>query len=362
MNPNRRFIVAIGQIPPPTDGLAYITSEYIKLLAEDHDVKVLNISPTVSKRGLAYHLSRTAIVLYASLHLALNAWRGNRACYMPCQSDFGLVYTMYLLAVARLFSYPTYLHHHNFGYINERRKLMVATLRAGGPGVVHIFLCDHMLRRFGETYWKPKRSLVISNAAFVSPPASRALPDASGFLRIGLLSNLNREKGLHLFLDLLRAASEQGLAIQGKLAGPVREPDDRRALEAAQNELGDRLQYVGPLYGDDKIRFYESIDVFVFPTVYANEAQPTVLYEALAAGNWVIASERGCIASQVGTSGIIIPQDQPFVPAALGWLRNLEASRETVAPRASTARQMTDMHTAERTKAREALSLLPSFL
>lgn len=360
MNPNRRFIVAIGQIPPPTDGLAYITSEYVKLFAEDHDVKVLNISPRVSKRGPAYHLSRTAIVLRASLHLALNAWRGNRTCYMPCQSDFGLVYTAYLLAVARLFGYPTYLHHHNFGYINERRPLMVATLRAGGPEVVHIFLCDHMRTRFRQTYWKPERSLVISNAAFVSPQASRAPLSHSGSLRIGLLSNLNREKGLYLFLDLLRAARDQGLNIHGTLAGPVREPDDRCALEAAQKELGDRLQYVGPLYGDEKTQFYESIDVFVFPTIYANEAQPTVLYEALAAGNVVIAYERGCVASQVGNSGIIIPQGEPFVDAALASVRNLGVSRESMAPRASIACQMTDMHIAERTKARGALSALPS--
>ncbi|MBB4427339.1 glycosyltransferase involved in cell wall biosynthesis [Bradyrhizobium sp. CIR48] len=361
MSPNRRFIVAIGQIPPPTDGLAYITSEYVKLLAEDHDVKVLNISPRVSTRGVAYHISRAAIVLGASLHLAVNAWRGNRACYMPCQSDFGVVYTMYLLAVARLFGYPTYLHHHNFGYINERRRLMEATLRAGGPAVVHIFLCDHMRTRFCATYWKPELSLVISNAAFVPPAASQARASTSGSLRVGLLSNLNREKGLYLFLDLLRAARDQGLNIYGTLAGPLREPDDKRAVEAAQKEFGDRLQYAGPIYGADKTQFYESIDVFVFPTIYKNEAQPTVLYEALAAGNVVIAYERGCVASQVGNNGIMVPQGEPFVPAALASLRNLEASQEHMASRGSVACQMTEMHIAERAKARRALSALRRF-
>ncbi|RXH42078.1 hypothetical protein XH94_04275 [Bradyrhizobium zhanjiangense] len=358
----RRFIVAIGQIPPPVDGLAYITSEYIKLLAEDHEVTVLNISPKVAKRGVTYHLSRTFTVLFASVHLVLNAWRANRACYMPCQSDFGLVYTIYLLALARLFKYPTYLHHHNFGYINEKRRIMALALRAGGPQVVHIFLCERMRKRFSETYRKPERSLVISNAAFVLPQANQAHPSPGAPLRIGLLSNLNREKGLYLFLDLLRAGREQGLNIQGMLAGPLDEHRDGSAVEAAQKELGESLKYAGPLYADDKLRFYESIDVFVFPTIYANEAQPTVIYEALAAGNLVIAYERGCIASQVGEKGLIIPQNEPFVPSALAWLHDLHANREKLKSRVSLAKSTEDMHATERARARAALALPSSVL
>ncbi|MDT4743656.1 glycosyltransferase family 4 protein [Bradyrhizobium sp. WYCCWR 12699] len=352
---NRRFIVAIGQIPPPTDGLAYITLEYVKLLSEDHDVKVVNISPRVGKRGLAYHFLRTVSVLLASMHLVFNTWRGNRICYMPCQSDFGVVYTIYLLTVARLLGYPTYLHHHNFGYINEKRRMMEIALHAAGSKVMHIFLCERMQERFGHTYWKPQRAIVISNAAFVSPQTGRGLPSHGVPIKIGLLSNLNREKGLHLFLDLLRAARDKGLNIRGTLAGPVREADDRRIIEAAQKDLGDRLSYSGPLYGDEKVQFYESIDVFVFPTTYANEAQPTVLYEALAAGNLVIAYERGCIASQVNGHGLVIPKDQSFIPAAISWLQELR-SEGFAQRRTAIARHSFGIHDIERTRAKIAFS------
>ncbi|MGL3111398.1 glycosyltransferase family 4 protein [Bradyrhizobium sp. BR 1432] len=355
MSTKQRFIVAIGQIPPPTDGLAYITSEYVKLLSEEHDVKLLNISPKVAKRGVAYHFSRTATVLLASGHLVLNAWRQNRVCYMPCQSDFGLVYTIYLLALARLFRYPTYLHHHNFGYINERRPLMEAALRAGGRKVVHIFLCDRMRKSFGQTYRNPRRSIVISNAAFVAPQANQTPPSPGSPLRIGLLSNLNRDKGLYLFLDLLRSAREQGMRVHGRLAGPVPDPDDRCALETAQKELGEVLNYVGPLYGDEKLRFYDSVDVFIFPTIYANEAQPTVIFEALAAGNLIVAYNRGCISSQVGTNGLLIPPEEPFIPKAVAWLHALELKRD-LANRSAIARQASKRHISERASARNAIS------
>lgn len=355
MHASRRFVVIIGQIPPPTDGLAYITSQVVKLLGEDHDIKVLNISPKVAHRGLAYHLLRTGTVLLASTHLLLNAWRSNRACYMPCQSDFGLVYTIYLLGLARLLRYPTYLHHHNFGYINQRRRMMAGALRAGGANVVHIFLCEHMKGRFGQTYWKPERSAVISNAAFVSPLSLQTSPEPSSSLQIGLLSNLSRDKGLYHFLDLLRMARDTGLQVQGSLAGPVKLPDDRIAIELAQKELGDRLRYLGPIYGEDKFRFYASIDAFVFPTTYANEAQPTVIYEALAAGNLVIAYERGCIASQVKNMGLIIPQVKPFVPTALEYLRALSSDRSIAASRTSLISDMVAMHNKEKERARSIL-------
>ena len=41
-------------------------------------------------------------------------------------------------------------------------------------------------------------------------------------------------------------------------------------------ELAGALDYRGPVYDADKLRFYQDIDLFVFATTYANEAQPTV--------------------------------------------------------------------------------------
>lgn len=356
MTLNRRFIVAIGQIPPPTDGLAYITSEYVKLIGEDHDVKVVNISPRTTKRDLGYHISRTATVFLASTHLLFQVWRRNRVCYMPCQGDLGLIYTVYLLGVARLLRYPIYLHHHNFGYINEERRMMHAALRVGGAQVVHIFLCEYMRERFVRTYRKQVRSTVVSNAAFVAPEDEQHPLSSESSLIIGLLSNLNREKGLYIFLDLIRAARTAGLSIRGILAGPLREREDRLALEAAQRELGPLLTYEGPLYGAQKRSFYESIDIFVFPTIYANEAQPTVLFEALSAGNLVVAYARGCITSQVENDGLVIPEDQAFIPAAISWLQKLTLE-ERAQRRRAIARRTVNIHSTERVRAKMVFAL-----
>lgn len=356
MTQDQHHIVAVGQIPPPVDGLAYITSAYLNLLQETHAVRTVNISPRAAG-GLRYHLSRAWAVLGGSFRLLLDAARPNRICYMPCQSDFGLIYTIFLLAVARILRYRRFLHHHNFGYINERRPLMGLVLRVGGRATTHIFLCEKMRDRFSQTYWRPPLSTIVSNAAFVRPNEGKHSPSITQ-LRIGLLSNLNEEKGLYLFLDLMRSIDASGLEISGTLAGPVKLDKDKRAIEAAIKDLGTSLTYLGPLYGEDKLRFYSSIDVFVFPTTYVNEAQPTVVFEALAAGNLVLAYDRGCIASQVKQDGLVIQQDQPFVASAISWLETLVSKRRGI-DRLEISQRAMSKHLAARAKAQCALRETP---
>lgn len=139
---------------------------------------------------------------------------------------------------------------------------------------------------------------------------------------IGLLSNLVPDKGLYQFIDILRLAGQQALPIKGLLAGPISRPVDRSNIETAERVLGDRLEYRGALYGEEKAKFFADIDVFVFLTTYLNEAQPTVLFEALAQGIPVISYDRGCIRSQVADGGHVFPQDADIIPAALAVLQH----------------------------------------
>ena len=243
-------------------------------------------------------------------------------CYVACEGDLGLVYTIMVLIAARGLGYPIALHHHSFSYIDQSRSLMRAVLFAGGD-VLHIFLCSIMREKFERTYRRSVRSVILSNAAFVPPQVDEIPERQHGGLVLGHLSNLNREKGLYLYLDLLRSALKAGLDLRGILAGPAARAEDRAAIDQAVVELGARLDYRGPLYGADKDRFYRDIDVFVFPTQYQNEAQPTVLFEAQAAGNLILSFDRGCIAEQVGSNGLVFARESDFVGFAVAWLKDL---------------------------------------
>ncbi|MEY9762072.1 glycosyltransferase involved in cell wall biosynthesis [Bradyrhizobium ottawaense] len=303
MTRGRSFVLAIGQVPPPITGFALITGQMIERIARHSDVKVVNVSPPAAGGSLWKHLHKAKQVLKGCWCVLRNR-HPQKILYIGCEGDWGLLYTILVVAIASLRSYRILLHHHSFSYIDRRFRLMQLILWIGRAHTEHIFLCETMQSRFSDRYGKLAAARIISNAAFVPPSSNKIARSSSGPLRIGLLSNLTREKGLHTFLELIAQARSCHPEIVGVLAGPMAANEDIARVEIAKKELGTSLEYLGPLFGKAKEDFYNDIDLFVFPTEYANEAQPTVLFEAQAAGNRIVSFNRGCISDQLREHGI----------------------------------------------------------
>jgi glycosyltransferase involved in cell wall biosynthesis len=293
----------------------------------------VNLSPGAASGGgltaPVYHVRRLGRVAGAMAKAGIWRLAGGRVLYQPCSGGFGVVYNLGLAAVARAVGLRNVLHHHSFRYIDRRFAPMAWLVRVAGRAATHIFLCEEMQARFEAVYGSVS-GVVLPNDVFIDraeAPAPAGSRD--GPLRIGLLSNLTAEKGLFEFLDLLRAASAEGLA-EGVLAGPAT-GDDARAIGEAQQALGAALDYRGAVHGEEKARFFADIDVFIFPTNYANEAQPLVICEAMAAARPVLAWNRGCIAGQLGEALPPLDRDAPFTPWALDHLRRFAADRAALA-------------------------------
>jgi len=323
----RMQVVSVGHFPPPVHGCSYITRCMTDLIAKNYSVREVVINAPVGVVGLRKHFIRFARALYA-VCIIFKSRGFIRTCYISGEGSFGLIYNVMVAFAAVLVGATPYIHHHNYNYIDHYNPIMLILNRVMVRGV-HIFLSEQMRHDFQSRYGVINKGCVISNAAFV-PPVEFGFDDeedSENSLVVGFLSNLTREKGLYLFLDLLRAAAARGESIRGILAGPVALEEDRVAIVRAKDELGGRLDYRGPIYGDDKSKFYNDIGIFVFPTNYTNEAQPTVIFEALAAGCQVVSYDRGCIATQVKDDGLVIPRDRDFVAAAMDWLVLANRSR-----------------------------------
>ena len=336
-------LIVVGQFPPPVNGFSYITERMVNLLRSQFTIETFDIASEPNLSGPRKHLSRTRKVLAFCRSIVLKKRPRATVCYVACEGKLGLVYTIAALISARISGYRIYLHHHNYTYIDRHYVLMRLVVWLVGQGT-HVFLCEIMRRDFEARYRRPVPATVVSNAAFVPPQSEVPSRSSEGPLVLGHLSNLTREKGLHIFLALLREAVASGRDVRGILAGPVAGDDDRLAIEAAQHELGERLDYRGPLYNADKDLFYRDIDVFVFPTQYANEAQPTVLFEALAAGCKILSFNRGCIVNQVRDDGLVVLRCGDFVAESLKWVDgNAAAARNQ---RGATAARYRDLHQA----------------
>ena len=313
-------VTVIGPFPPPVHGAAVITAFMADIIGEKAVVKKLSIAPDGLERGIGYHLTRLGRVMAAMVGLAEGAF-GPAPVYFSAAGGGGLLYNIVLAMMARVLGRRIFIHHHAFSYLDRWDWKMALLVRGAGCGTTHICLCSHMAsllqRRYGDTI----NTMTLSNAAFLPPRSVNARSSSSGALRVGHLSNLCRDKGLDIVLDVVMAAGDSVEKLV--LAGPVADPDGARMIDSATAELGNQIDYRGPIYGDAKSTFFDDIDVFLFPTGYVNEAEPTVVAEALAAGVPVIAYGRGCIGGQVpGDAGLVVAPDQPFAPPALALLRH----------------------------------------
>lgn len=222
---------------------------------------------------------------------------------------------------------PVCLHHHTYGYIIERSLLMRLICAAAGPRLTHVFLSTTMRDDFAEQYTLKTTSAVIPNAMFVPEQDHKPRSFTGAWedrrLQVGLISNLDAAKGLHDFIETARHAKRANLAVDMILAGPIKNSDDKALVAQAQQEGS--VRWLGPLYGEDKLHFYAGLDLFLFPTRYRYEAQPTVIYEAFAHGVPVVAFERGCIRAQVGDCLRVIKAAQDFPKAATQIISELIA-------------------------------------
>jgi glycosyltransferase involved in cell wall biosynthesis len=229
-----------------------------------------------------------------------------------------------LCVAAKTLNLPVILHHHSFRYIDRHSLLMATVVRLSRASVTHVFLCDCMEERFCRAYSASIKTRVLSNVGLLPDTGTSAF-DVTRPLTVGFLSNLSAEKGLFRFLDVARRTHESGLDVRFVLAGPAGGTDEADAIAQCANLT--RLDYRGGVYGEEKARFYRDIDVFLFPSLYRNEAQPLVLFEAMLAGCSVIAIDRGCVAEQVGDKGLVMTGEEDFAMRAVEHLRVLAADR-----------------------------------
>ena len=311
-------LLIAGPFPPPVHGFSVITAAMSAEIAQLRDVELCDLS-SAHPAAIARNLAQAGKCLRTMARIIGFRLRGGRAASIGANGGWGMLYTLGLVAAARASGLKMFLHHHSYAYIDRRSGLMATLCAIGGARLQHVFLAQSMQEAFFARYPQKSAALLLPNAIFVPTRPTRATRSA-GRIRVGLLSNLGPEKGLYDFIETARQVKAAQLPVEMLLAGPVPRPQDAKAINAAEAE--GLLRALGPLYGKDKYAFFQKLDLFLFPTRYLNEAQPTVIYEALAAGVPVLAFARGAIADQVRDCLPSLPLETVFASAALAAIHD----------------------------------------
>ncbi|WP_270373789.1 glycosyltransferase family 4 protein [Marinicauda sp. Alg238-R41] len=313
-------IVAV--FPPPTTGMTHVTKAIAERLSETIDVRRFVVSKTDGKAR--FWSFRKHLALLRQLTRAIFSDPQKAPVYIVLDAGQGAWGSLVLVLLAKLNGVPLIIHHHVFSYV-EASTLATRSVFAVAPAeTLHITLCPCMADKLKRLYGDSVRTSVLSNAAFIAPSEAQRSP-ARALNSVGFLGNITREKGILLFLETMRVLEDRDITLSAIIAGPISDVEIRSEVDAFIAEAPERRSYRGPVYGEDKAAFYQDIDALLFPSQYRNEAQPVTIYEALAVGCPVLATDRGCIPDQLPSEWVF---DQECFVASAGDLLEIWAKRD----------------------------------
>lgn len=247
-------------------------------------------------------------------------FRRRRSCsvYISSSGGYAIIYETLFSFFARLSGANQVIHHHSYRYINQWFWPMALLRKVAGRGAWHVLLSRDMASGFARRYGAAQ-SICLSNSVFLEGASKSCLKRRAGQFTVGLISNLSQEKGVADFLEVAELARTAGQGWHFRLGGPFATPELEKLCRAAANQVGG-IEITGPLLDEAKHAFYESLDAFLFPTRYINEAEPLVVLEAMRYGVPVVAFGRGSIPEILERCGIVVAPPADFAPVAYSQL------------------------------------------
>jgi glycosyltransferase involved in cell wall biosynthesis len=336
----------IAPLPPPVHGFSNICGAMLDLLKARANVSVFNRAPRIRGGAFARLRPLSNLVNYCGWCVRST----NADLYLGLSGGLGQIVDWPYIIIGRAFRRRVFIHHHSFAYINSP-TLLSRCLFSSLREEMHIVLSQRMRSELVRIYGlNPSNVRVVSNAAFYAVGTDDRGPGGPGLpIHLGYLSAVSFEKGIAEFFAVLAELRRAGIPYRADIAGPLAagmQAEFDRLLAASSD-----VSYVGPIYGDAKDEFYRNLDVLLFPTDYANEAEPLVIHEALRSGVHVIACERGSIAEMLAHGAGMVCAKPSFVATAVAGIREFtgDPARLRCARRLSLeqARRMHDTGVAE---------------
>jgi glycosyltransferase involved in cell wall biosynthesis len=223
--------------------------------------------------------------------LIANARLRKQRFYTVVESGLGIIYNFIAVSFARLFGYQLFLHHHGSNYAKTYSRRFGALCALAGRSALHVALSESMARDLKVLY--SVQTMVVHNACHIHDPGERPTRDPASPLTIGFLSNLSLEKGVDTVLLTVEAIHARGVNARLVIGGPIVDTQARDLIDEAYAKFGDSIVELGAISGTAKHEFFESLDLFLFPSRYRMEAQPLVILEALSYGVPALATPQG---------------------------------------------------------------------
>jgi glycosyltransferase involved in cell wall biosynthesis len=329
MGVKRVFPVLIGPFSGPVHGVSVINNALHTLMMQRGlRPAIIDLSPGSRSRGLTYHAVRMARTAWGVLRILGAALAPTRRRYvMHLDGGAGLVYNLVLALALRVTGQAVLFYHHSSRYVFGGSAIMRLLLTVAG-GAPQVFCSGKMAALFFERYRPQGQTLLINNAAWVTPGPGTSRREDGGPLRLGFLSALSFEKGLGRAIETLRTLRRRGVPAELAVGGALGDPAARQLIEKAAAEFGSALLVRGLLQGRESDAFRSGLDYFLFPSLYPHETQSLAVPEALSAAVPVIAYDHRFVGEVVGQGGLLIPPTADYAAGAADWIQSGQGDLE----------------------------------
>jgi glycosyltransferase involved in cell wall biosynthesis len=353
----KKKMLAVGMLPPPMGGQALMFKRAVHALRENYDLEVIDIqfqknlgeSGVFSSRKVLHFFTLLFGKIIPSVHR-----RGFDILYycLSGPSTLGLIKDLVFLSVLRPRAKKTVYHIHGAGGITFLLQQNVL-LRAWARLV--LFKPDLVLRPASSldesALCKAGAGIVVDNCA-EDPLTSAAKPMPKwpdvelSFAFVGLVTE---DKGVFDLVEIARLLRDKGHQFTMSIVGEGL-PNEVARLEGLIRlyDLTKSVRLTGVLVGEEKFRLLRQTTVFLFPTFFRAETQPTALMEALAVGVPIVAYDWRGINTIIdqGVNGYMVPSRD--VNAFCGAIDKILANEHIDAMRAAARRIFEERFTPER--------------
>ncbi|EPC04154.1 hypothetical protein L861_02245 [Litchfieldella anticariensis FP35 = DSM 16096] len=306
-------IIFWGVTPPPTTGMTIVNEFYREFLSQKGGASIV-IKRKKWHNNIVWRINKYLYYFLFIPKLYFYRLKGYKKIYMAPDSSLGF----YPFSLSLIFLRPFFkfiFHHHVRVYIESPTKLNKAFFNHFlSSGDCNIFLSREMQEAFSSAYTCKAGSCSLGNILLFPPvEPGEYLEDSTLKVNIGFISNITKEKGGLDFFEIIESLSQISDDFNFHLAGPCNDKEIIELIEQAKKKYGGRFKYYGALYDDAKWGFYRGVDILLFPSRYKKEAQPLVIYEAMASGCHVVARDIGYIRGQVENLGTLFNENDEAI-------------------------------------------------
>ncbi len=313
-------ILYFVQLPPPVHGVSmlnqYITTSQV--LNKGFDTRILRIHFSNSieelrRKSLLKIFS--GLKLLVKLALMMKTFKPDLVYFSVMPVGIGFLRDFIYIFILKMYDAKLIFHLNNRGVPHYYRKWIWRKMYQYAFGNVSVIHVSPNLLRSEIDILRLKNTFTYVVANTTSDFKIRKKLNHPDFPVVLFISNLFQEKGLQVLLESLLKVRKTIPGVRLKIYGASRGKwEDRLYREfVSHHGMSDYVEFNGPVYNHNKIRAFESADIFVFPSYFEEECFPLSILEAMQAALPIIATRIGAIPEMIkdGEEGFLVDPLSP---------------------------------------------------